>query len=379
MQRHIGQGYHPLNTHRNLLILMLSLMVWVAATPAGAARLKDLASVSGVRDNPLVGYGMVIGLAGTGDKSGTGFTNQSLASMLTKLGVTLDPGQVKVKNVASVMVTATLPPFSRPGQKLDVTISSLGDATSLQGGTLLVTPLKAVNGEVYAVAQGPISVGGYVGSSGGDQVVKNHVTVAKISGGALVERGAVFKLNGRDRLSFLLNRPDFTTALNMARNINIEVGADVAMARDGGVVDVLVPNRYRNRVVSLLARLEALEVPVDVPAKVIINERTGTVVVGENVRIREVAIAHGNLNIRIASDTQVSQPQAFAGGTTTVVNQTEVSVEEEKKRLILLPEGVSLGEVVSALNAIGVTPRDLAAILQSMHAAGALMADLEVI
>ncbi len=360
--------------------LLFALAIWsLAPKPAEAARLKDLASISGVRDNPLVGYGMVIGLAGTGDKSGTGFTNQSLASMLTKLGVTLDPNQVKVKNVASVMVTATLPPFARPGQELDVTISSLGDATSLQGGTLLITPLKAVNGEVYAVAQGPISVGGYVGGAGGDQVVKNHVTVAKVAGGAVVERSSVFDLNGQARLSFLLNRPDFTTAMNVARHINIEVGADVAMASDGGVVDVLVPNRYQHRVVSLLARLEALEVPVDVPAKVIVNERTGTVVVGEEVRIREVAIAHGNLNIRVTAETQVSQPNALAQGDTAVINQTDVQIEEEKKRLILLPEGVNLGEVVSALNAIGVTPRDLAAILQAMRAAGALMADLEVI
>ncbi len=360
--------------------LLFALAIWtLAPKPADAARLKDLASISGVRDNPLVGYGMVIGLAGTGDKSGTGFTNQSLASMLTKLGVTLDPNQVKVKNVASVMVTATLPPFARPGQELDVTISSLGDATSLQGGTLLITPLKAVNGEVYAVAQGPISVGGYVGGSGGDQVVKNHVTVAKVAGGAVVERSSVFDLNGQARLSFLLKRPDFTTAMNVARHINIEVGADVAMASDGGVVDVLVPNRYQHRVVSLLARLEALEVPVDVPAKVIVNERTGTVVVGEEVRIREVAIAHGNLNIRVSSEQQVSQPNSFGQGDTTVVNQSELQIDEEKKRLILLPEGVNLGEVVSALNAIGVTPRDLAAILQAMRAAGALMADLEVI
>lgn len=369
---------HPM-FERWLRAALLAVLATALAAPAQAARLKDLASVSGVRDNPLVGYGMVIGLAGTGDKSGTGFTNQSLASMLTKLGVTLDPDQVKVKNVASVMVTATLPPFARPGQELDVTVSSLGDATSLQGGTLLVTPLKAVNGEVFAVAQGPISVGGFVGGGGGDSVIKNHVTVARISSGAVVERSALFELNGQMRLSFLLKQPDFTTALAVARNINVEVGSDVALASDGGVVDVMVPPRYENRVVSLLARLEALEIPVDVPAKVIVNERTGTVVVGEEVRIRQVAIAHGNLNIRIASEAQVSQPGMLSGGTTQVVDQTETTVEEEQKRLILLPEGVSLGEVVNALNAIGVTPRDLAAILQSMRAAGALLAELEII
>jgi flagellar P-ring protein precursor FlgI len=355
-------------------VLVLLLPAW-----ASAVRLKDLASVSGVRENPLVGYGMVIGLAGTGDKTGTGFTNQSLASMLNKLGVTLDADAMKVKNVASVMVTAKLPPFARPGQQLDVTVSSLGDATSLQGGTLLITPLRAANGQVYAVAQGPISVGGFIGGDGGDRVVKNHVTVARITDGALVERSAPFDLNDQGRLTLLLDRPDFSTALDVARHINIDVGQDIALAADGGVVEVAVPEAYRHRVVSLLARLEALDVPVDVPAKVVVNERTGTVVVGDNVRIRQVAIAHGNLHIRVTSETQVSQPGALAGGVTAVVDQTDVAVEEDNGRLVMVPEGVSLGEVVDALNAIGVTPRDLVAILQSLKAAGALMADLEMI
>jgi flagellar P-ring protein precursor FlgI len=378
MQTQLTSRRTPIVRFSASLLCAVALLISFAA-PAEAIRLKDLASVSGVRENPLVGYGMVIGLAGTGDKSGTGFTNQSLASMLNKLGVTLDPNKVKVKNVASVMVTAKLPPFARPGQEVDVTISSLGDAISLQGGTLLITPLKAINGEVYAVAQGPISVGGFIGGSGGDKVVKNHVTVARISGGAVVERPALYNLNDQKQLSFLLKQADFTTALRVARNINIEIGADIALAKDGGVVDVMVPARYENRVVSLLARLEALEVPVDVPARVVVNERTGTVVVGEEVRIRHVAIAHGSLNIRVSSETQVSQPGALSGGRTAVVNQSEVTVEEENNRLILLQEGVNLGDVVNALNAIGVTPRDLAAILQSMRAAGALMADLEVI
>jgi flagellar P-ring protein precursor FlgI len=371
----------PRASHARLLRACLSASALVLLLPAvcGATRLKDVASVSGVRDNPLVGYGMVIGLSGSGDKTGTGFTNQSLASMLNKLGVTLDPDAMKVKNVASVMVTADLPPFARPGQELDVTVSSLGDATSLQGGTLLMTPLKAANGQVYAVAQGPISVGGFVGGSGGDTVIKNHVTVARISGGAVVERQAAFDLNGQGRLSFLLNRPDFATALQIARHINIAVGEDVALATDGGVVEVAVPPAYQHRVVALLARLQSLDVPVDVPAKVVVNERTGTVVVGDEVRIREVAIAHGNLHIKVATETQVSQPNSFGRGTTAVVDQQDVTVEEEPGRLLVMPEGVSLGEVVNALNAIGVTPRDLVAILQSLKAAGALMADLEMI
>jgi len=259
-------------------------------------------------------------------------------------------------------------------------VSSLGDATSLQGGTLLITPLKAANGEVYAVAQGPISVGGFVGGSGGDQVVKNHVTVARISDGALVERGAGSDLNGRDELTYLLNRPDFTTALEVADHINHDMGAEVALASDGSTVDVNVPEAYHGRIVSLLARLEGLDIPVDVPAKVVVNERTGTVVVGENVRIREVAIAHGNLNIRVATETQVSQPGPFSrSGQTAVVDQRDVSVEEEPGSLVMVPQGVSLGDVVNALNAIGVTPRDLVAILQALKADGALMADLEMI
>jgi len=224
-----------------------------------------------------------------------------------------------------------------------------------------------------------MSVGGFLGGGSGDKVVKNHVTVGRISGGATVEKSASFDLNGQERLSFLLKRPDFTTALQVARNINIEVGSDVALAYDGGMVDVVVPDVYRNRVVSLLARLERLEIPVDLPAKVVVNERTGTVVVGENVRIRQVAIAHGNLNIRIASETQVSQPGTLSGGTTTVVEQSDLTLVEEPARLILLPEGINLGDVVNALNAIGVTPRDLVAILQAMRAAGALTADLEMI
>lgn len=366
--------------HRNpTRALLAAAALLLLSAPAHAARLKDLAQVSGVRDNPLVGYGMVIGLAGTGDKTGTGFTNQSLSSMLNKLGVTLDPDAMKVKNVASVMVTAKLPAFARPGQRIDVTVSSLGDATSLQGGTLLITPLKAANGAVYAVAQGPISVGGFIGGSGGDQVVKNHVTVARISDGALVELSIDSDLNERRKLTYLLNRPDFTTALQVADHINRSVGAEVALASDAGTVDVQVPQDYQGRIVALLARLEALDIPVDVPAKVVVNERTGTVVVGENVRIREVAIAHGNLNIRVASETQVSQPGPLSRGQTAVVDQRDVSVQEEAGTLVVVPEGVSLGDVVNALNAIGVTPRDLVAILQSLKAAGALMADLEMI
>lgn len=370
---------HPHPTNRTAWTAALCAALVLLPTAAGAVRLKDLASVSGVRENPLVGYGMVIGLAGTGDKTGTGFTNQSLSSMLNKLGVTLDPDAMKVKNVASVMVTAKLPAFARTGQRIDVTVSSLGDATSLQGGTLLITPLKAANGDVYAVAQGPISVGGFVGGAGGDQVVKNHVTVARISAGATVEHATPSDLNARADLAFLLNRPDFTTALQVADHINASLGAEVALAADGTEVNVRVPDDYHGRVVSLLARLEALDVPVDVPAKVVVNERTGTVVVGESVRIREVAIAHGNLNIRVATETQVSQPGTLSNGTTAVVDQQNVTVEEEAGSLVVVPQGVSLGEVVNALNAIGVTPRDLVAILQSLKAAGALMADLEMI
>lgn len=349
---------------------------------AYAVRVKEIASIEGVRNNQLVGYGLVIGLNGTGDKKGTTFTVQSLASMLQKMGIKVSPSDVKVKNVAAVMVTATLPPFAKPGSNLDVLVSSIGDAQSLQGGTLLMTPLKGPDGQVYAVAQGALSVGGYIAGGGGESAQKNHPTAGIISNGALVEREVMVDINGRENLSVMLNRPDFTTSQRLAAVINSGLGEGTASAVDGAMVRVAVPEKFRERVVELVSLIEGMDISTDAVSKVIVNERTGTVVMGENVRISTVAISHGNLSIRIKTEFAVSQPQPFSfsqGAKTAIVPKQELKVEEQEARLIELPSGVSLSDVVKALNAVGVTPRDLIAILQAMKAAGALQAELVII
>ncbi len=363
--------------------------------------MKDLAYVQGVRPNELIGYGLVVGLNGTGDKRGTRFTVQSLANMLTRMGVTVRASDIKVKNVAAVVVTAKLPPFAKRGTRIDVLVSSIGDATSLQGGTLLLTPLRGPDGQVYAVAQGPVSVGGFaVGGAAGGGVQKNHPTVGRIPGGAIVEREVPLELEGRDRLRVYLLRPDFTTALRVARAINEHLGSELARAEDASTVLVRVPEGYRGRVVELIARLEQVEVEPDAVAKVVIDERTGTIVMGDKVRIKTVAVSHGNLTVQIKERTKVSQPAPFAppppgssgpivtapgegvvtapGGQTVVVPESEVKVEEEKGHMALIEEGVTIGEVVRALNALGVSTRDLISILQAIKAAGALEGDLEV-
>ena len=349
---------------------------------AQAARVKDISTIEGVRENLLTGYGLVIGLNGTGDKKGTQFTTQSLSSMLKKMGITVDPTAMKIKNVAAVMVTAKLPPFSKPGSRINVLVSSLGDSKSLQGGTLLLTPLVAPDQQVYAVAQGPISIGGFIGGGEGDTVQKNHPTVGRITGGALVEREVPVQLADKEDLAILLHNRDFTTALRLSRAINQGLHlADAATAVDSGTVRLKVPDRYRGRVVELLARIEGLEVVVDLPAKVVVNERTGTIVMGDRVRISDVAVAHGNLTIRVRTEFDVSQPPPFAplGSQTVVVPSEETSITEEDAQITVLQGGTTIGDVVSALNAIGVTPRDLISILQVIKAAGALQAELEIL
>jgi flagellar P-ring protein precursor FlgI len=351
-------------------------------TSAHAVRLKEIAGIEGVRQNQLIGYGVVIGLNGTGDKKGTTFTVQSLASMLQKMGIKVSPNDVKVKNIAAVMVTADLPPFAKPGGKLDVLVSSIGDAQSLQGGTLLMTPLKGPDGQVYAVAQGAVSVGGYIAGGGGESAQKNHPTVGMITNGALVEKGVVVDVNNKEVLSIMLNRPDFTTAQRVASAVNAGLGDGAANAVDGATINLKVPDSFKGKVVELVSLVEGLDVAADAASKVVVNERTGTVVMGENVRISTVAISHGNLSIRIKTEFAVSQPQPFTfteGARTTVVPKQELKVEEQEARLIELPSGVSLNDVVKALNAVGVTPRDLIAILQAMKAAGALQAELVII
>ncbi|MBI5755608.1 MAG: flagellar basal body P-ring protein FlgI [Nitrospirae bacterium] len=359
-------------------ILTLSI-VFVFASPLYAVRVKDIATVGGVRDNQLVGYGLVIGLNGTGDKKGTWFTIRSVTSMLTKMGISIDPSLVSVKNVAAVIVTAKLPPFARKGNKIDVIISSIGDATSLQGGTLLLTPLKGPNQAVYAVAQGPVSLGGYIGGGGGDTVQKNHATVGRIAGGAIVEREVEMSINDRKDVTISLRNQDFSTAVRLSEAINHSLQQKIAYPEDSGTVVMSIPSEYQNRAVELIAVVENLDVQVDAAAKVVLNERTGTVVMGENVRISTVAISHGNLTIQVKTQIEVSQPGAFSKGETVVVPQKDVSVEEPQARLMVLQSGVTVDEVVRALNSVGVTPRDLIAILQAIKVAGALQAELEII
>ncbi|WDT75371.1 MAG: flagellar basal body P-ring protein FlgI [Candidatus Manganitrophus sp.] len=363
------------------LVLLIGIFFFVLPIDAEAVRIKDIAAVEGVRENSLIGYGLVIGLNGTGDKTGTTFTVQTLSSMLKKMGIAVEPSAVKVKNVAAVMVTAKLPPFVKTGSRIDVVVSSLGDATSLQGGTLLLTPLKGADQQVYAVAQGPISIGGFIGGKEGDSVQKNHPTAGRVAEGAQVEKEVGFPFLHKERFNLLLRQQDFTTALRISQAINAQLGGEsVASAVDSGTITLQVPDFYKGRLVELLAAIESLEVTVDLPARVVVNERTGTIVMGDQVRISEVAVSHGNLTIRVKTDFQVSQPPPFApeGSETVVVPQRQTEVQEEDAQILML-RGATIGEVVRGLNAIGVTPRDLIAILQAIKSAGALQAELEIL
>ncbi len=359
------------------ICFLLLLALW--STPAGAARIKDVTRVEGLRDNQLIGYGLVVGLNGTGDGSSTEFTVRSLVAFLRRSGVTIDPDMVRVQNAAAVVVTANLPPFARPGSRIDIMVSSVGDAKNLQGGTLLMTQLNGPDGQVYAVAQGSISTGGFDAGGGGTSVSKNHPTAGKIPGGALVERTPPTTLAGREFINLVLNNPDFTTAQRIAQAINHNFQSSLAEPTDPAAVRVIVPAAHAQSLAPFLAELERLPVHPDQPARVVVDERTGTVVMGEDVRISTLAITHGNLMIRIEQFNQVSQPQPFSDhGVTVPFANTAVSASEEVRQLAVVPEGVSLGEVVSSLNAIGVTPRDLISILQAIKAAGALQAELEI-
>jgi flagellar P-ring protein precursor FlgI len=353
------------------------LLLW--QLPVQAARIKDIVDIKGARQNQLVGYGLVVGLFGTGDGKNSVFTSQSLAALLNKMGVTVNPEQLKGNNVAAVMVTADLPPFARVGSQIDVLVSSIGGAESLQGGTLLLTPLRAANGQVYAVAQGPVSTGGFVVKGASAGVAKNFPTVGRVAGGALVERELSVAFNEKHRLCLALRAPDFTTASRVAAAINATVFDRAASTPDGGTVDVIVPQKYLGNVVAFVSMIENLEVTPDVESKVVINERTGTVIMGETVRISTVAIAHGNLSIQISESANVSQPLPFSDGRTVATPQTDVAVQEGRSPIYLMNHGVSIGDVVRALNALGVSPRDLIAIFQALKAAGALQAKLEII
>jgi len=355
--------------------------IWARGDIASAARIKDLAAVKGVRSNQLTGYGLVVGLDGTGDKAGTRFTRQSLVNMLKRMGIDVDPVLVRVKNVAAVMVTAKMPPFARVGNRIDVLVSSIGDAQSLVGGTLLLTQLKGADGQIYALAQGPISVGGFgAQGSSGSSVTKNHLLAGRIADGASVEREIPVALSEKESLTLTLFNPDFTTALRMSESINAAMGRPVSEPVDSGTLHVKVPDGYQNQVSGFLAKLETLQVVPDAVARIVVNEKTGTVVIGENVRISTVAVAHGNLSISIQESFSVSQPAPFSkGGKTVVTPESDLEVKEPKEKLMIVQGGATIGELVRALNAIGVTPRDLISIFQSIKAAGALQAELEII
>ena len=349
---------------------------------AHAVRIKDIADIKGVRQNQLVGYGLVVGLEGTGDSDDSLFTIQSLASLLEKMGVTVQPDDIEdVENVAAVMVTTDLPPFSSLGSRIDVLVSSIGDAENLQGGTLLFTPLKGADAKVYAVAQGPVSTGGFaVSGNSGDQVQKNFPTVGRVVGGALVEKEIHSDFNQKDSLTLALHEADFTTASRVAQAINRAFYSQLAQTENAGSIRVNVPENYLGNTVQFVTMIESLGVTPDMVSKVVVNERTGTVVMGENVRIATIAIAHGNLSIQIDESQNVSQPLPFSrGGQTVVTPESDIVVQEGKNPIFLVESGVSIGEVVKALNALGVSPRDLIAIFQALKAAGALQAVLEVI
>ncbi|MGA3039997.1 MAG: flagellar basal body P-ring protein FlgI [Bryobacteraceae bacterium] len=357
------------------------LVAALAAPAPCATRLKDLAGIEGVRDNQLIGYGLVVGLAGKGDTQQTLFSPQSLANMLERMGVSVPGATLRTKDMAAVMITATLPPFAQTGIRLDVTAAAIGDATTLQGGVLLLAPLKAADGQVYAVAQGAVVTGGFSAARGGASQTVNHPTVGRVPSGAIVERPApspAFK----GVLHLQLRYADFTTASRIAAALNAKysaAGASPARAENPAVVSVQVPTPYAARPVDFIAEIETLTVDADQPARVVVNERTGTIVMGRDVHISPVAILHGNLTVEIQTSLDVSQPPPQSAGTTATLAKVGVDAKEEPARSVMLKQGATVEELVRALAAIGSTPRDIIAILQNLRAAGALEAELEVI
>ena len=389
--------------HKGILTGVVTVLIACLCLPAsaGAARIKDISSIGGIRDNQLVGYGLVVGLMSTGDSIKNGYTRETLSNMLSRQGLAMRDKDLKSNNIAAVMITAVLPPFAKTGAKLDVMVSSVGDAKSLLGGTLLMTPLRGADNEIYAVAQGAVVIGGFVAganSASGSAVGKNHTTVGYITNGALIEKELRYDFEKTRQLAVNLYQPDFTTLNRLASTVSSRIGdVDVKLV-DSGSALITVKNSYKGSIVSLLSAIENLDVSIDTAAVVVLNEKTGTVVMGENVRISTIAVAHGNLSFQIREDYNVSQPLPFAprgvpgqgptdaghgvtmgsGGQTVVTPSTQINIAEEKKALLVMPRGVTIQDVVRGLNAMGVTPRDLMQILQTIKAAGSLQADLKV-
>jgi flagellar P-ring protein FlgI len=368
---------------RYLSILVLCCLVFPFT--AEGARIKDLAQLHGVRNNQLLGYGLITGLNGTGDDMNKSvFTLQAVYNMMTRHGITINPDNIKdikLKNVAAVMVTATLPPFAKSGSTLDVQVSSIGDSKSLAGGTLLMTPLVGPDGKVYAVAQGPLSTGSFAFGGKAAQVQKNHPTVGTISGGGIIERSIVGDLGADGNLLYQMRQADFTTTANLAETINKQFGKGTAFPDSGGTVKVQIPAQFKEDVIDFIAAVEILDVPTDSPARVVVNERTGTIVMGKDVKLSTVAVSHGNLSLIIREDVAVSQPNPLSEGETVVAPRTAVKAVEDGGQLVVLDmnKGVSIGEIANALNAIGATPRDLIAIFQAIKASGSLHGELVIL
>jgi flagellar P-ring protein precursor FlgI len=369
------------NVFFTTLLMLLTLGMSTASQAKVRIPIMDLVDVQGIRENQLVGYGLVVGLDGQGDRNQVKFTAQSITNMLRQFGVQIDDGMnPKLRNVASVSVTATVDPMAGPGQRLDVVVSSIGDAKSLRGGTLLLTPLRGIDGEVYAVAQGNVVVGGLsVEGRSGSKIAVNTPTAGRIPNGATLEREIHTDFNERDEITLNLRKPSFTTAKNIAREINNTFGPNVAVAVNKARVNMSAPMDTQQRVV-MMSMLEEMSVTEGrKPARIVFNSRTGTVVIGKNVKVSEAAVSHGNLTVSISESQQVSQPNAFANGETAVTDQTRIDVAEEQAQMVIWPPGTELNTIVNAVNSLGATPTDLISILQALHEAGALNAELVVI
>jgi len=361
------------------VVLIVALALVCAAPALAASRIKDLASVEGIRQNQLIGYGLVVGLNGTGDTlNNIPFTRQSLQAMLERLGVNVRGAQMRTGNVAAVMVTANLPAFGTQGTRMDVTVSALGDAKSLQGGTLLVTPLLGADGNVYAVSQGSLAIGGFQAEGDAAKITRGVPTVGRIANGAIIEREIEFALNRLGQVKLALRNADFTTAKRIAAAVNDFIGSPAAEPLDPSAVQLTLPNNYRGNVVALLTEIEQLLIEPDMAAKIVIDERSGVIVMGRDVRVSMVAVAQGNLTVTISESPQVSQPEPFSRGETVQVPRTRIGVQEDGRKLAVVHDGMSLQQLVDGLNALGVGPRDLIAILQAIKASGAIQADIEV-
>ena len=371
--------------HLLLYCFVVSLLLSVQSEYCSAARIKDMAKLDGVRTNQLIGYGLVTGLDGTGDDmKKTAFTLQAIYNMMVRSGISIDPEElssVKINNIAAVMVTAVLPPFARPGSQIDVQISSIGDASSLAGGTLLMTPLKGADDNIYAVAQGALSIGAFAFGGKAAKVQKNHPTVGRIPNGAIVERAVPVELGADGKLIYQLDNADFTTAQRMSEAINSMYGNKTAFPADSGTVMVSIPPGSQENIVSFIADIESIDINSDSIARIVVNERTGTIVMGRDVRLTTVAVSHGNLSLVVKETTDIVQPNPLSEGLTAAAPETEISVSEDEGGLTVLnlPKGVSIGEIANALNAIGATPRDLIAIFQAIKASGSMQGELIIL